>query len=145
GAPHSLDDKSGPSLHGVLVRSRRYADRRAGKRGRSCLRARGGHAKGAGSDARGIALAQCGTSGCDGFGRGLASDKRISMSEPAFLPATQEERKAQAQSWFADLQGRICAEFEAIERDYSGAPGEQPGRFHRKNWRRPTEDNTDGG
>src|SRR6185436_6444408 len=120
--PDSLDDKSSPSLHGILVRFRRYPDRRAGKRGRSCLRTRGRHAKGTGSNARGVALAQRSTGGCDGFGRGVAPDKRISMTELASLPASQDEKKAQARAWFSELQGRICAEFEAIERDYSDPP-----------------------
>jgi coproporphyrinogen III oxidase len=66
------------------------------------------------------------------------------MNAPA-SPATTDERKALARAWFAELQGLLCAQFEAIENEYSGPPKEPAGRFHRKNWRRPTEDNTDGG
>ena len=40
---------------------------------------------------------------------------------------------------------RLCAAFEAIEDDYSGASAGEPGRFVRKDWRRPTDDGSDGG
>ncbi len=66
------------------------------------------------------------------------------MNAPAIPPPSPDEKKAYARAWFAELDDRLCAEFEAIEREYPG-PGGEPGRFMRKDWRRPTEDSTDGG
>src|SRR5690242_1014926 len=47
--------------------------------------------------------------------------------------------KGEAAAWFARLRDRICAAFEAVEDDYSGADLEalQPGRFVRTGWERP--------
>src|SRR5262245_54229173 len=58
---------------------------------------------------------------------------------------SMEERKERARIWFAELRDRLCAAFEAIESDSSGATEIKPGRFVRKDWRRPTEDGSDGG
>ena len=58
-----------------------------------------------------------------------------------------EARKARARAWFEELRDRICAAFEAIEDEapetLSGdAP---PGRFVRKAWERPQEDEQNAG
>src|SRR5271169_1674588 len=48
-------------------------------------------------------------------------------------------RCAMAETWFAELRDRICAEFEAIEAEFAGArpEGWLPGRFERQDWQRP--------
>jgi coproporphyrinogen III oxidase len=57
-----------------------------------------------------------------------------------------DERKARAAAWFAELRDRICAEFERLEDELTGPMGERPpGRFTRSEWRRPTEDDSEGG
>ena len=57
-----------------------------------------------------------------------------------------EDRKARARAWFEELRDRICAAFEAIEREYSGALADRPaGRFERKAWSRPGEAGEDAG
>jgi coproporphyrinogen III oxidase len=63
-----------------------------------------------------------------------------------------EQRKADTRAWFEGLRDRICAEFEAIERelaspDYEGTRSDQPpGRFERKTWQRaPGEKGEDRG
>lgn len=56
------------------------------------------------------------------------------------------EKKQRASAWFENLRNQICAEFEAIEEDYTGALSDLPAaHFERKSWKRPTEDGTDGG
>ncbi len=51
-----------------------------------------------------------------------------------------------ASAWFASLRDSLCAAFEAIEDEASGALAERPpGRFVATAWRRPTEDGSDGG
>ncbi len=67
------------------------------------------------------------------------------MSAPAIQTATGEERKAAAAAWFSLLRDRLCAAFEAIEDEYGGAPDRPPGRFVRKDWKRPVPDGSDGG
>ena len=67
------------------------------------------------------------------------------MSMPAARVETTEDRKATAASWFARLRDQICAAFEAIEDEYTGANNSAPGRFVRTNWKRPTADAGDGG
>ena len=49
------------------------------------------------------------------------------------------DRKEHAAAWFAELRDRICAAFEAIERDYAGVDaGALPsGAFDRREWERP--------
>jgi coproporphyrinogen III oxidase len=59
--------------------------------------------------------------------------------------AAMDERKRRAAQWFAELRDRLCAACEAIEDEYTGAPDRSPGRFHRKEWKRPTPDGSDGG
>lgn len=57
-----------------------------------------------------------------------------------------EDRKAFARAWFEDLRDRICAEFEAIEDEYSGQLKHLPaGRFERKAWTRPPENGAECG
>jgi coproporphyrinogen III oxidase len=66
-------------------------------------------------------------------------------------PETQseEDRKARASRWFAELRDRICAAFEAIEDELAGVNAERfaelaPGRFQRTAWERGgTEGDTD--
>jgi coproporphyrinogen III oxidase len=57
-----------------------------------------------------------------------------------------DEKKARAAAWFAELRDRICAAYEAIEGELTGAFSDRPaGRFERSEWRRPTEDGSEGG
>jgi coproporphyrinogen III oxidase len=58
-----------------------------------------------------------------------------------------EARKARARTWFEELRDRICAAFEAIEDEAPEAVsgGLPPGRFVRKTWQRPREDDQDSG
>ncbi len=53
---------------------------------------------------------------------------------------TQEKARA----WFKELRNRICAEFEAIEDAFDGSDA-TAGRFKRSQWKRPTDDDSDGG
>ena len=56
------------------------------------------------------------------------------------------ERQETAKRWFEELRDRICAAFEKLEDDYSGAFSARPaGRFERSSWKRPTEDGSEGG
>ena len=59
--------------------------------------------------------------------------------------ASTDEQKERARRWFSELRDRLCAAFEALEDEYPGAPGSEAGRFMRKDWRRPTDDGSDGG
>jgi len=57
-----------------------------------------------------------------------------------------EALKPAAKAWFEQLRDRICASFEAIEDAHTGPLSDRPaGRFERSPWRRPAEDNQDGG
>lgn len=52
-----------------------------------------------------------------------------------------EDQKARAANWFAELRDDICAAFERLEDELSGANAERfaetpPGRFERKTWQR---------
>jgi len=56
--------------------------------------------------------------------------------------------KSDARCWFESLRDRLCSAFEAIEDELpSDAPhgALPPGRFVRTAWRRPNEDDSDGG
>ncbi len=58
---------------------------------------------------------------------------------------TQEDRKARAAAWFAELRDEICAAFEELE-DSVTAPGSRPpGRFERTGWQRTDADGDGGG
>ena len=48
-------------------------------------------------------------------------------------------RCAAAQSWFAELRDRICAEFKAIEDEFGRRPPDEepPSRFESSDWQRP--------
>ena len=68
------------------------------------------------------------------------------------MPDQLEERQARASAWFAELQKRITAAFEAIEDDLpAGLPvalpfADQPaGRFVRSPWKRTDHTGADGG
>ena len=51
-------------------------------------------------------------------------------------PASPDLREPAA-AWFAQLRDRICAAFEALEDEATGAPPDQPaGRFERRDWQR---------
>ena len=67
------------------------------------------------------------------------------MNAPLTAAASTEERKAAAARWFTALRDSICAAFEAIEDEYTGAPDKPAGRFQRTTWKRPTQDSSDGG
>lgn len=59
---------------------------------------------------------------------------------------TTSDRQALAAAWFASLRDDICAAFEAIEDDLSGAFADRPpGRFERTAWDRPDEGGEPGG
>ena len=47
--------------------------------------------------------------------------------------AEASDYRVPAAAWFAGLRDRICAAFEAIEDEFSGAPG---ARFERRDWQR---------
>ncbi|MGB1953870.1 MAG: coproporphyrinogen III oxidase, partial [Candidatus Puniceispirillum sp.] len=47
-----------------------------------------------------------------------------------------DDRKQAAVAWFTSLRDEICAQFEAIEGKYTGAPDLKAGRFKRKTWDR---------
>jgi len=57
-----------------------------------------------------------------------------------------EHRKAEASAWFGELRDRLCAAFEALEREVA-PPNDRgvPGRFIRTAWRRPDLTSEDGG
>ena len=59
------------------------------------------------------------------------------MTEQPFPP--DAVRCATAEAWFSELRDRICAEFEAIEDEFSDTrpDGGLPGRFERSHWQRP--------
>jgi len=62
------------------------------------------------------------------------------------LPDAIEDKKARASTWFAELQGRIIAGFEALEDAASPALyGEKVGRFERKPWKRTDHTGAPGG
>ncbi|MEI9996616.1 MAG: oxygen-dependent coproporphyrinogen oxidase [Rhizomicrobium sp.] len=57
-----------------------------------------------------------------------------------------EDRKTRARAWFESLRDRLCAEFEAIEREHAGQLADRPpGIFERRSWSRPGEDGGDAG
>ena len=64
------------------------------------------------------------------------------------MPETQpgpphDALKPAAQAWFEGLRDRICAEFEAIEREYGAPANPEDGKFRRQAWSRPTADAPD--
>jgi coproporphyrinogen III oxidase len=62
------------------------------------------------------------------------------------LPDAIDDKKARASAWFAELQGRIIAGFEALEDAASPALyGDKVGRFERKPWKRTDHTGADGG
>ena len=54
------------------------------------------------------------------------------------------QKKDIASAWFRELRDSICTEFEAIEGEYQNSK-DPAGRFERNQWKRDTEDNSDGG
>lgn len=70
--------------------------------------------------------------------------------QSAALPLSlTEAHKTQAQAWFQSLRDRICAEFEKLEDELTGAGSDMaPGRFERKSWKRQQDgeqNSSDGG
>jgi len=62
------------------------------------------------------------------------------------LPDAIDDKKARASGWFAELQGRIIAGFEALEDAASPALyGDKAGRFERRPWKRTDHTGADGG
>ncbi len=62
------------------------------------------------------------------------------------MSTTTDAHKTDAAAWFAELRDQICAAFERIEDDYGGAETDlAPGRFERKSWERPGDDDGGGG
>jgi len=60
------------------------------------------------------------------------------------LPKAEQESAVAA--WFAELRDDICAAFERLEDELVGTFHDNaPGRFERTEWRRPTEDDSEGG
>ena len=61
----------------------------------------------------------------------------MTEEQPSFPP--DPARCATAETWFAALRDRVCAEFEAIENELPGQRLEAgaPGRFERRDWQRP--------
>ena len=56
------------------------------------------------------------------------------------------DQKQRARTWFEELRNRLCAAFEHIEDEYAGPLKDRPaGRFERKEWKRPTDDGSEGG
>jgi coproporphyrinogen III oxidase len=55
------------------------------------------------------------------------------MAEEGATSLPDLDRRRRAAAWFAELQGRICAEFEAIEDEIAGAPS---ARFGCSDWQR---------
>jgi coproporphyrinogen III oxidase len=54
------------------------------------------------------------------------------------MPSAIDALKEPAAAWFAGLRDRICAAFEKIEDDVTGAYADRPpGRFQRRQWERP--------
>ncbi len=71
----------------------------------------------------------------------------MTLSERArVLPEDLEDKKQRAAAWFATLQGRIIAAFEALEDEAPADlhPG-QPGRFVRSPWQRTDHTGAHGG
>ncbi len=62
------------------------------------------------------------------------------------MPSLPDERRTAVAAWFDELRDRICAEFERLEEELTGTFHDRlPGRFEPTEWRRPTEDGSDGG
>ncbi|MGH6932781.1 MAG: oxygen-dependent coproporphyrinogen oxidase [Dongiaceae bacterium] len=62
------------------------------------------------------------------------------------MTVPDDRQKTRAAAWFAELRDGICAAFERLEDELTGTFADRPaGRFQRSDWRRPTEDDSDGG
>ncbi len=67
-------------------------------------------------------------------------------SAPSPSRPPHDALKPAARAWFETLRDRICADFEAIEKEQAGPFADRPaGRFERQPWDRPTEDGSPGG
>jgi coproporphyrinogen III oxidase len=70
------------------------------------------------------------------------------MTSPLPDPATLDERKARARSWFELLRDKICTAVEAIEDELPQSTplaDHAPGRFRRTPWRRTDHTGASGG
>jgi coproporphyrinogen III oxidase len=61
------------------------------------------------------------------------------MSEESAERDEAEAQKTRARQWFETLRDRLCAAFEALEDEHWAElpEGDPPGRFERREWRRP--------
>lgn len=66
---------------------------------------------------------------------------------PGQASASQDQQKNLAETWFAELRDRICAELELLEDEVADGPlGHLPaGRFERSPWQRRDHGGDDGG
>ena len=71
--------------------------------------------------------------------RAMTDQRPLAPADPANFAAFEAHRPV-ATAWFAELRDRLCASFEALERE-AGSPA----RFERTEWSRPTGDGSDGG
>jgi len=62
------------------------------------------------------------------------------------MRSLSSSRQSRAAAWFQELRDRICAAFERLEDELTGAHAELPaGRFERSAWTRPDPERGDGG
>ncbi len=62
---------------------------------------------------------------------------RFAPQMPVGIPDNMEEKKRQAENWFAKIRDDICTCFEQLEEELTGPlSNRQPGRFKRTSWQR---------
>jgi len=68
------------------------------------------------------------------------------MNPPSADPTAADRRLAAASAWFGQLQAKIVATMESLERDFCGADAKQePGRFAFESWARADASGAPGG